>query len=79
METLRELYNQLKFLPNSIFQDDLYARIYFNDGNDNGVKDKNCWINLTVYSTQEDLDDANQKISFNKNWSDVKKRQENQK
>lgn len=70
VDKLRELYNQIKFLPTALLQNDLYAKISLNDS-----EDVNCFINLTVYSTQEDLDYVEQKIKLSKNWEDVKKRQ----
>jgi hypothetical protein len=72
IETLKELYRQINFLPQELLNDDLYARIYFND--DVGIS-THCFIYLIVYSTQEDLDESNDRIKFQKNWGDVKKRQ----
>jgi len=70
VDKLRELYNQIKFLPTALLQNDLYSRMSFNDS-----ENINCYIHLTVYSTPEDLDYVEQKVKFSKNWEDAKKRQ----
>lgn len=81
-DKLKSLYEELQFLPHALKMEDLYAKMYYHEGKseekltNSGIY-PNDFIEIIIYDSEEELELAEERSRFYKNWNDAKKRQEN--
>jgi hypothetical protein len=76
-DKLKLLYKDLKFLPHALKMEDLYTEMEYIESKDAAVKTGNDYIVFTIFDNEKELELWEEKSRFYKNWSEVKKRQEN--
>jgi hypothetical protein len=72
-DKLKLLYKDLKFLPHALKMEDLYTEMEYIESKDVG----NDYIVFIIFDNEKELELWEEKSRFYKNWSEVKKRQEN--